>query len=488
MLKRQRPRPGGSRGRADNCVSWNRRSLQIPPSAIAITAGQEAHSSAPTEEQAGRPAPRACPGHSPGCHCAPTRIARLARSIGDLRTARAEGASLRATEQLIDTGTAGGKCFLDMFGLFAEFEPNLRRERQLEGIAKAKAAGVSPAHVNRRTGLADRSSVPPPAQPLCQPGVSIGQALPNGHAPSMNERDQLRSNGSTPEQRLQPVVIERVAGDHKGCGGGYADCEVFRENLPDYIHARKLPPSTHRGQLDIANATSLRAFSDDAMTPRRCCKSSTARCPPNPSESHPIAFRSRPHGDALQGPRVAARRAAAHHDAPTYNHAGSDLILVAGRNRVEAHKRSEHWISARIIRGDTPEIVRAVKLCEVEENLNRRKLSPALRKMYTVQLNVFYEEQHPETKAGKAGGLGKARKSAHPQSGTAPAFTMTPHSWSALRAGSNSNLYADMAFKNCSEVETQPKRICISKMVASWLLLGASLAIGSLVQSVSNTH
>jgi DNA invertase Pin-like site-specific DNA recombinase len=35
-----------------------------------------------------------------------------------------------------------GKCFLDMLGVFAEFETNLRRERQLEGIAKAKAAGV----------------------------------------------------------------------------------------------------------------------------------------------------------------------------------------------------------------------------------------------------------------------------------------------------------------------------------------------------------
>jgi DNA invertase Pin-like site-specific DNA recombinase len=33
-------------------------------------------------------------------------------------------------------------CFLDMLGVFAEFETNLRRERQLEGIAKAKAAGV----------------------------------------------------------------------------------------------------------------------------------------------------------------------------------------------------------------------------------------------------------------------------------------------------------------------------------------------------------
>ena len=29
-----------------------------------------------------------------------------------------------------------------MLGVFAEFETNLRRERQLEGIAKAKAKGV----------------------------------------------------------------------------------------------------------------------------------------------------------------------------------------------------------------------------------------------------------------------------------------------------------------------------------------------------------
>jgi DNA invertase Pin-like site-specific DNA recombinase len=35
-----------------------------------------------------------------------------------------------------------GKTFLDMLGVFAEFETNLRRERQLEGIAKAKKAGV----------------------------------------------------------------------------------------------------------------------------------------------------------------------------------------------------------------------------------------------------------------------------------------------------------------------------------------------------------
>lgn len=75
-----------------------------------------------------------------------TRIDRLARSIGDLqdivRTVRAKGASLKATEQPIDTTTAAGKAFLDMLGVFAEFETNLRKERQLEGIAKAKAEGV----------------------------------------------------------------------------------------------------------------------------------------------------------------------------------------------------------------------------------------------------------------------------------------------------------------------------------------------------------
>jgi DNA invertase Pin-like site-specific DNA recombinase len=59
-----------------------------------------------------------------------------------VRAIRAKGAALKATEPPIDTGTAAGKCFLDMLGVFAEFETNLRRERQLEGIAKAKAEGV----------------------------------------------------------------------------------------------------------------------------------------------------------------------------------------------------------------------------------------------------------------------------------------------------------------------------------------------------------
>lgn len=75
-----------------------------------------------------------------------TRIDRLARSVGDLQVIvselRDKGATLRATEQPIDTTTAAGKCFVDMLSVFAEFETNLRRERQMEGIAKAKERGV----------------------------------------------------------------------------------------------------------------------------------------------------------------------------------------------------------------------------------------------------------------------------------------------------------------------------------------------------------
>jgi DNA invertase Pin-like site-specific DNA recombinase len=82
----------------------------------------------------------------PGDTLIVTRIDRLARSMKDLQDIvhelKTRGVGLRATEQPIDTSTAAGKAFLDMLGVFAEFETNLRRERQLEGIAAAKARGV----------------------------------------------------------------------------------------------------------------------------------------------------------------------------------------------------------------------------------------------------------------------------------------------------------------------------------------------------------
>ncbi|WP_336979014.1 recombinase family protein [Brevundimonas nasdae] len=76
-----------------------------------------------------------------------TRLDRLARSITDLRqiidrlTAKEVG--FRALQQGdLDTSTSNGRLMLNMLGAFAEFEADLRRERQREGIAKAQAKGV----------------------------------------------------------------------------------------------------------------------------------------------------------------------------------------------------------------------------------------------------------------------------------------------------------------------------------------------------------
>ena len=120
----------------------------------------------------------------PGDTLVITRIDRLARSLKDLQDIvhelKEKGVTLKATEQPVDTSTAAGKAFFDMLGVFAEFETNLRRERQMEGIAAAKERGVykgrkpkidpaevrrlhreerlSPTAIARRLGIA-RSSV-----------------------------------------------------------------------------------------------------------------------------------------------------------------------------------------------------------------------------------------------------------------------------------------------------------------------------------------
>ena len=80
-----------------------------------------------------------------------TRIDWLARSVGDLqdivRAIKAKVASLQATEQPIDTSTAAGKCFLDMLGVFAEFETarNGKPVRPPSGRPSADARGVAAA-------------------------------------------------------------------------------------------------------------------------------------------------------------------------------------------------------------------------------------------------------------------------------------------------------------------------------------------------------
>ena len=82
----------------------------------------------------------------PGDTLVVTRIDRLARDARALHNLLfdldEDGINLEATEQAIDTSTPMGKMFISLLGIFAEFETNLRAERQKEGVQKAKDAGV----------------------------------------------------------------------------------------------------------------------------------------------------------------------------------------------------------------------------------------------------------------------------------------------------------------------------------------------------------
>ena len=75
-----------------------------------------------------------------------TRLDRLARSVLDLVNIAdrfgKECIDLVVLDQNIDTSTPSGKLLFNMLGAIAEFENELRRERQLEGINKAKERNV----------------------------------------------------------------------------------------------------------------------------------------------------------------------------------------------------------------------------------------------------------------------------------------------------------------------------------------------------------
>ena len=75
-----------------------------------------------------------------------TRLDRLARSVVHLaqlaKRFQKESIDLLVIDQNIDTSTSTGRLMFNMLAAIAEFENDLRTERQAEGIAKAKENGV----------------------------------------------------------------------------------------------------------------------------------------------------------------------------------------------------------------------------------------------------------------------------------------------------------------------------------------------------------
>jgi DNA invertase Pin-like site-specific DNA recombinase len=85
-----------------------------------------------------------------------TRIDRLARSTLHLcqiaETLRNKGVDLVVLDQNIDTSDATGRLLFNMLGAIGQFETEIRAERQMDGIKKAKDRGVQ---FGKRPALTD---------------------------------------------------------------------------------------------------------------------------------------------------------------------------------------------------------------------------------------------------------------------------------------------------------------------------------------------
>ncbi len=83
-----------------------------------------------------------------------SRLDRLARStlhlcqIADLL--KSKNVALHVLDQNLDTSNATGRLLFNMLGAIAEFETEIRSERQLDGIHKAKESGI---HFGRKKCL-----------------------------------------------------------------------------------------------------------------------------------------------------------------------------------------------------------------------------------------------------------------------------------------------------------------------------------------------
>ncbi|PSJ17329.1 recombinase family protein [Nitrosomonas supralitoralis] len=86
-----------------------------------------------------------------------TKLDRLARSTLDLHNIleqlNKKGVGFRVLDQSIDTTSPTGKLLFGILASIAEFETELRKERQMEGIKKAKDNGVS---FGRKAKLTDK--------------------------------------------------------------------------------------------------------------------------------------------------------------------------------------------------------------------------------------------------------------------------------------------------------------------------------------------
>jgi len=105
-----------------------------------------------------------------------TRLDRLARSTLHLcqiaEELKRKGVDLQVLDQQISTTDATGRLLFNMLGAIAQFETEIRAERQKDGIEKAKARGVP---FGRHKSLSSQQIAK--LQAKRQQGITIGSLI-----------------------------------------------------------------------------------------------------------------------------------------------------------------------------------------------------------------------------------------------------------------------------------------------------------------------
>ena len=127
-----------------------------------------------------------------------TRLDRLARSTLHLCQIAAEldrkQVNLQVIDQNIDTNDATGRLLFNMLGAIAQFETEIRAERQMDGIRKAKERGVQ---FGQKRRLTDAQIVE--LQQRRQDGVMIKTLMADYNLSKTSVYRYLNSAASAPE-------------------------------------------------------------------------------------------------------------------------------------------------------------------------------------------------------------------------------------------------------------------------------------------------
>ena len=138
-----------------------------------------------------------------------TRLDRLARSVVHLaqlaKRFQQESIDLLVVDQNIDTSTSTGRLMFNMLASIAEFENDLRTERQAEGIAKAKENGVK---FGRPAKLTEAKCEEIYSRRMA--GATIGQLAKEfrlGEATIYRALNAVKQSESVPELKTTKVIL-----------------------------------------------------------------------------------------------------------------------------------------------------------------------------------------------------------------------------------------------------------------------------------------